>query len=163
MLIIEIALGIVLAVIILIFWRQIIGFGVIAIIAMIAISILGIGGYFLYNNFDAVSPFLPLIILLILLYGLWMLIKEVGKRISVVTLKKWDLSSGDISGILFSVPMFLLGLFFLSKTLITGDYEVTHLYGGGLLVIAGVIVWFANKKEIKRTRALRAIKASYKE
>jgi len=163
MLIIEIALGIVLGVVILTYWRELINFGIIGVLGIVAFSVLGFGGYYFYENFDSLTPFIDVIIFLSLFFGSLIIIKAGGEKISGFTLKKWNLSSGDIAGIIFYFSIFGLGIFFLGKAILASENSdiLSFITLGSVIVLVGIVGGLIHIREIKRTRGLRAIRASY--
>ena len=156
MLIIEVALGIVLAVVILRYWRELISVGILGGIAIVAISALIFGGYYLYENTELFYGILSVIAFAFFISGIYKVIEICGKRVSQVTLEKWNFTSGEIFGVLFIVIMVILGLFFIVKATISGEYNDIHTPIGSVFIFLGVVGGFVHIRDIKKSRDRRS-------
>ena len=161
MLIIEIALGIVLAVVILIFWRQILGYGLLGILGIAVISVFSIGGYYAYENFDSVIGLVAGIGIIAAIIGAIVLSDVVGSKISELMIKKWDWSIAEVGGY-----MFLMSVFFFSVHLMFDD-DGGVVAGGILLMFIDVIFAIAHWRKViankKKRATIRFIEESYAE
>jgi hypothetical protein len=164
-LIIEVALGIVLAVIILNYWRNIIGWGVLAIIGTIFITAVVGVGYLIYNSWDSITPFIPLLLIVIcFVIGIPLLFKVsefIEDGLSQFTIKAWNLTGGECIAILFITIMLTVGLSFLFRAVIMENPPHNELPIGLWLVVFGGLVYKKNMKTINKTRGQRVIKRTY--
>ncbi|RHW76806.1 hypothetical protein [Colwellia sp. RSH04] len=165
MLIIEIALGIVLAVIIINYWRDIINFGVVAIIGLVILSVLFGIGYFIYDGWDSIAPFLPLLFTIIcFVIGMPLLFKVsefIENGLSKYTIKAWNLTGGECIAILLITIMLSVGLSFLFRAVIMKNPPHNELPIGLWLVFFGGLIYKKNMKTINKTRGQRIIKSTY--
>lgn len=163
MLIIQIALGIVLAAVILNYWRQIIGLGIDAIIIIAVFAGVYFGGSYTYENFDNALPFLVIIMFIATLYFLQRVIRLFNKRLTVRSIEKWDLSSEDIGSVLFSILLLMLAISLFGAALYWRDESTTFYVLGTIFFIASVMKGISSKKEIEKSREKRAIRRTYLE
>ncbi|WP_445359603.1 hypothetical protein [Microbulbifer sp. ANSA005] len=163
MLIIQIALGIVLAVVILRFWRQILGFGIIGLIGIALLGTVLTAGYFAYENIHSISPFIGLAVFIGGLVGLVKFFEVSEKYLSKVTVEVWNLSAGDVFFLLFLLCLVVLAFFFFGKAIWLTESRAGNILIGTILFIVTVSGYFIYQKELKRGRASRSAQASYKE
>ena len=163
MLILEIALGIVLSVVILSYWRIILSFGILGIIFVTVISILGFGSYMIYENYESISFYILIIgiflICAFLLIALSHLIEFITKPISIITLKKWNLSCGEIAAILFVLSITAIGIYFIFQAIISIGHNnyVFILTLGAVVTCTSAVASFLCFKDIKDARGKRAL------
>ena len=161
MLIIEIALGIVLAVIILRYWQEIIRFGGYGILFITIVSGILFGGYYLYENLEKVAPFLAIAFVLFIFFSAFVVINFFGQKLSVISLEKWNLSCSEITGIIFIISMVFLGMYFILSDFISGENNDATF--GFVFFFLGVIGGFVHLRDIKKAREQRAIRKTYAE
>ena len=160
MLVIEIALGIVLAVVVLSYWRLIITFGIIGVIGLAVIAVIIFGGYMIYENYDSlIEPFLIIIFVLVLMFVLYVvlnLIESTIARINTVTLKKWNLLFWEIVVTLFLLFTMLTGVYFIYIAAFSGG-GIENYSIGIIWILVCAIYGFFCIKDIKNEREKRAL------
>ncbi len=166
MIIIEIALGIVLAVIILNYWQDIIGWGILAVIGSVIIAALAGVSYFIYSNWDSLAPILALLLIVVCFVIGMMILHKVceflDERLSRFTIKMWNVTGGESIAILFMIITLTVGIFFVLKAVITENPPHNNLPIGCLLIFIGGLIYNNNiKNSIKKTRAQRIIQKTY--
>lgn len=167
MLIIQIALGVVLAVIILAYWRKILSIGVLSFLIILAISGVCITGYFAYSNQDIIREILIVVLVVSTMIGLIILAKIIGesfsKKLSINTIRRWNLTFGDIVGSILFLSILICGLFSIIQAILIHTIESGYFSIGLALLLIGSIGCFIHFKEIKRSQKQRKIKSSYQE
>lgn len=161
MLIIEIALGIVLAVIILVFWHEIIRFGLLGALILAALSAVAFGSYYAYENFSSIAPLLSIMVFIIILIFFVKYVDVLMRKISIITLNKWNLTSGEIFGNTFVAFLILAGLTSAAYSLFTSNYGSVSMSLGIASIVIGLIGYKVQIKDIKKSREHRAITESY--
>lgn len=163
MLVIEIALGIVLAAVILRFWQSILSFGLVVALGAALLSAASIGIYFVYTNIDSIAPFVGILILVLLLVGSVSLFDRVGEFVSSYTIKHWNLEGGDIASIIYINLMYMAGMFFLAKGVFSNEYLADGLMSAILLFTISYFSMRSVKKQINNSRVQREVRKSYSE
>ena len=158
MLIIQIALGIVLAVVALRFWTNIIAFGVVGMIALAVLFAVILGASYIYEV-------LSLVLIIFITFAVYCSIGIAGAELSVVTIKKWNLDSGDVAGMVFGVALLICGIYFAFNNYVTDKHSDAFVSICVFLLFAScsAAVFYVQLKEIKKTRGLRSIKKTYTE
>jgi hypothetical protein len=163
MLIIEIALGIVLAVIILGYWQELIKLGVIGIIGVAIISFVGLASYFAYINFDLIVSWLPVVTVILSLFVIPILFRASEEKLSALSLKKYKFRFGEVFGLVLSSSAFFLGIFLILSEHVGFGTEQGYKPIGVLIGAAGILGSRIYLKEILETKKLQSEKKLSKE
>ena len=163
MLVIEIALGIVLAVVILRYWKEILGLGFLGVTIIAVLASIAYGSYYAYQNFDIILPILIFITLLVLLVLAKHALKSLLAKLSVETIKRWDVSCGEILGITFSTLVIISGLLLIGSSLYSDENRIPLIFMGVIISVVGIAICKSYYSDIKREREYRAIRKTYED
>lgn len=161
MLIIEIALGIVLAVVVLNYWREILKFGFRGLLLICFLAVLTIVGYYMFEYFELIRPYLGVVIFSLIYISMVFLSVFLGEslaeKLAASSLNKWELSGGEVKRILFLVLAFILGICLVSM----GQTSAAYLFFGSTLLLLSLVGGFVYKKELNRALEQRAARKTY--
>lgn len=156
MIIIEIALGIVLAVLILRYWREIIGLGILGGVFAVGVSILLLIGYFIYENHEKIETGLVITITVLAIFVVpYIGVKFISRKISPFTLRKWNLTCGEITAFIMIISTTLTGILLLLRSKLSGEFNEVHYPIGLVLIFVGLIGVIVHFKDVKNKQNLR--------
>ena len=153
MLIIQIALGIVLAVVILKFWRETLVLAILAIATSIVLGAIAGGGYVIYENIDLLNRnietiFSVVLFLAALVSACWILVK-IDQFLSPITERRWRINSKELFQIVISILLVLSGISCLILALLTPIERDSNLIIGLFLLLGGAIAGVSTYTDYK--------------
>lgn len=158
MMIIEIAFGIVLAVFILRYFREIISLGFLGVVIALRVCILLLIGYLIFDNYEKIGIGTIVIIFVFATFIFpYVFLQFIDKKVSPFTLKNWNLTCWEIVAFFLTISLIALGIILFLLSMFSYEYSDGYSFYGLTLVLSGLIGSIVHFKDVKNKKNLRLI------